>query len=119
MLAETDLSGGLLREFVYLGSMRIARRDASGSVSYFFADHLGSVWLRLFETMSGEEDKPLMARTFSATREVDVIFDKAKRQAQRRRDLGRVKSFLSSKDLLWAMVTTSDIPFSKKLLERA
>ncbi len=43
VLAETDLTGTLLREFVYFGSMRIARRDASGSVSYFFADHLGSV----------------------------------------------------------------------------
>ncbi len=43
VLAETDLTGTLLREFVYFGSTRIARRDASGSVFYFFSDHLRSV----------------------------------------------------------------------------
>ncbi len=43
VLAETDLTGTLLREFVYFGSTRIARRDSSGSVFYFFSDHLRSV----------------------------------------------------------------------------
>jgi RHS repeat-associated protein len=41
-LAETDSSGNTLNEYVYLGSARIARRDSSGNVYYYFEDHLGT-----------------------------------------------------------------------------
>jgi RHS repeat-associated protein len=42
VLLETDLSGGLLNEYIFFGGKRVARRDAAGNVFYYFADHLGS-----------------------------------------------------------------------------
>jgi RHS repeat-associated protein len=44
-LAETDASGILLNEYIFFNGQRIARRDASGAVHYYFADHLGSASL--------------------------------------------------------------------------
>jgi RHS repeat-associated protein len=41
-LAETDPSGNTLNEYVYFGSARVARRDSSGNVYYYFEDHLGT-----------------------------------------------------------------------------
>jgi RHS repeat-associated protein len=41
-LAESDLTGNITKEFVFFGGKRIARRDANGSVHYYFSDHLGS-----------------------------------------------------------------------------
>jgi RHS repeat-associated protein len=41
-LAETDLSGNTTNEYIFFGGARIARRDASGNVYYYFGDHLGS-----------------------------------------------------------------------------
>ena len=42
-LAESDLSGNMLRNFIFFGGKRIARKDASGNVvHYYFADHLGT-----------------------------------------------------------------------------
>lgn len=42
-LTESDLSGNATADFVFFGSQRIARVDLpSGTVHYFFADHLGS-----------------------------------------------------------------------------
>jgi RHS repeat-associated protein len=40
---ETDLSGNLSYEFIFLGGQRIARRDSSNNVNYYFTDHLGTV----------------------------------------------------------------------------
>jgi len=42
VLAETDLAGNDLREYIYHNGRRIARRDAAGAVYYYFQDHLGS-----------------------------------------------------------------------------
>ena len=42
VLAETDTSGNTLAEYVYFDGSRIARRDASGNVYYYFPDTLGS-----------------------------------------------------------------------------
>jgi RHS repeat-associated protein len=42
VLLETDLNDNLLWEFVYFGGAKIARRDADGTIHYFFADHLGT-----------------------------------------------------------------------------
>lgn len=47
VLQETNLSGGLLREFIYLNGKRIARAEpstppAAPVVHYYFSDHLGS-----------------------------------------------------------------------------
>lgn len=42
VLVETDLAGDNPTEFVFFGGSRVARRDPSGSVYYFFSDHLGS-----------------------------------------------------------------------------
>lgn len=39
---ETDWSGNLLNEYVFLGSKRIARRDSSSNVYYYLGDHLGT-----------------------------------------------------------------------------
>jgi RHS repeat-associated protein len=41
-LAETNPSGATLSEYLYFGSARIARRDSSGNVYYYFEDHLGT-----------------------------------------------------------------------------
>jgi RHS repeat-associated protein len=42
VLAETDLSGNLIREFIYFNGERVARREGNGTVYYFFSDHLGT-----------------------------------------------------------------------------
>jgi RHS repeat-associated protein len=42
VLDETDASGNVTDEYVYFGGSRIARRDASGNVDYYFADRLGT-----------------------------------------------------------------------------
>jgi RHS repeat-associated protein len=42
ILDETDLSGNLTSEYIFFGGARIARRDASGNVFYYLADHLDS-----------------------------------------------------------------------------
>lgn len=43
ILAETDLSGNINEEYIYFGGERLARVDRpSGTVHYYFSDHLGS-----------------------------------------------------------------------------
>lgn len=42
MLAETDPSGNLIREFIYFNGGRVARRESNGTVYYFFSDRLGT-----------------------------------------------------------------------------
>jgi RHS repeat-associated protein len=42
ILDETDASGNLTNEYVYFAGKRIARRDSSNNIYYYFADHLGS-----------------------------------------------------------------------------
>ncbi len=41
-LYETDLAGNNQTEYIYFGGKRVARRDPSGAVFYYFSDHLGS-----------------------------------------------------------------------------
>ena len=41
-LDETDAGGNLTNEYIFFGGKRIARRDASSNVFYYFADHLGT-----------------------------------------------------------------------------
>jgi hypothetical protein len=45
-LDETDLAGNTnnasFNEYVFFGGKRIARRDSSNAVHYYFSDHLGS-----------------------------------------------------------------------------
>jgi RHS repeat-associated protein len=41
-LDETDLSGNLTNEYMFFGGKRIARRDSSSNVYYYFEDHLGT-----------------------------------------------------------------------------
>lgn len=41
-LMETDLSGNLTDEYIFFVGKRIARRDSSGNVVYYMADHLGT-----------------------------------------------------------------------------
>jgi RHS repeat-associated protein len=42
-LAESDLNGNFLRNFIFFGGKRIARKDGSGNVvHYYFADNLGT-----------------------------------------------------------------------------
>jgi RHS repeat-associated protein len=42
-LAETDLSGNVVENYIFLNGTRIARRDASTkAVHYYFSDHLGT-----------------------------------------------------------------------------
>ncbi|HEX9222603.1 MAG TPA: RHS repeat-associated core domain-containing protein [Candidatus Acidoferrales bacterium] len=41
-LDESDASGNITNEYVFFAGKRIARRDSSNNVSYYFADHLGT-----------------------------------------------------------------------------
>ena len=42
-IAESDMTGATwTSEYVFFGGKRIARRDSSGNVFYYFADHLGT-----------------------------------------------------------------------------
>jgi len=41
-LDESDASGNITDEYVFFGGKRIARRDSSGNVVYYFSDHLGT-----------------------------------------------------------------------------
>jgi len=41
-LDETDASGNLTAEYIFFGGTRIARRDVSNNVVYYFSDHLGT-----------------------------------------------------------------------------
>jgi len=41
-LTETDLAGNTLQNYVFFNGTRIARRDASGTVHFYFSDHLGT-----------------------------------------------------------------------------
>jgi len=41
-VSETDASGNTTDEYIFLGGTRIARRDSSGNVVYYMADHLGT-----------------------------------------------------------------------------
>jgi RHS repeat-associated protein len=40
--AETDLAGNLVENYIFFGGQRIARRDANGTIHYYFSDHLGT-----------------------------------------------------------------------------
>jgi len=48
-LDETDLAGNTnnsgFNEYIFFGGKRVARRDSSGNVDYYFADHLGTCLL--------------------------------------------------------------------------
>jgi hypothetical protein len=44
VLDETDGSGTLQNEYVFFDGSRIARRDSSGNIFYYFADHLSTSW---------------------------------------------------------------------------
>lgn len=41
VIEETDLSGNLIRDYIFFAGQRLARRDASGSIYYYQGDHLG------------------------------------------------------------------------------
>ena len=41
-IAETDTSGNTTDEYIFFGGQRIARRDSSGNIVYYMADHLGT-----------------------------------------------------------------------------
>jgi RHS repeat-associated protein len=45
ILAESDASGSIQREYVYFGGKRIARVLLGGGTQYYFSDHLGSTSL--------------------------------------------------------------------------
>ena len=42
VLDESTLSGSITDEYVFFGARRVARRDGSGNVVYYVADHLGT-----------------------------------------------------------------------------
>jgi len=41
-LIETDLAGVVTDEYIFFGGKRVARRQSSGTIHYYFSDHLGS-----------------------------------------------------------------------------
>jgi RHS repeat-associated protein len=42
VLLETDAAGNTPDEYIFFGGKRIARRQSTGTVSYYFSDHLGT-----------------------------------------------------------------------------
>jgi RHS repeat-associated protein len=42
VLAETDTSGNTLNEYIFFAGMRVARRDGSGNIYYYFQDRMGT-----------------------------------------------------------------------------
>jgi len=50
-IPETDASGNTVNEYVFFGGRRIAHRDGSGNVSFYFGDHLGTA--RVITTSAG------------------------------------------------------------------
>jgi hypothetical protein len=58
-LAETDASGNTLNEYVFFGGRRIASRNGTGSVFYFFADQLGST--RTITDANGTASAPTLS----------------------------------------------------------
>ena len=58
VLDETDLGGNLQNEYVYFGGKRVARRDSSGNIYYYFADDLGTT-RGLAEVPSGQSNASL------------------------------------------------------------
>ena len=55
-LAETDGSGNIQNEYVFFAGRRIASRDGTGGIFYYFADQLGST--RTITTGSGTGQTP-------------------------------------------------------------
>jgi RHS repeat-associated protein len=55
---ETDLSGNLTNEYVFFGGTRIARRDPSNNVFYYFTDHLGTS-RTMAQVLSGQSTSTL------------------------------------------------------------
>lgn len=55
-LAETDASGNTLNEYVFFAGRRIASRNGSGGIFYYFADQVGSA--RTITTGSGPGQTP-------------------------------------------------------------
>ena len=58
VLEETTLSGTLVNQYIYFGSARVARRDASGNVFFYSQDHLGTSRV-LAEVPSGQSTATL------------------------------------------------------------
>jgi RHS repeat-associated protein len=57
VLAETDLSGNINEEYIYFNGARIARVDRpSGTVHYYFSNHLGSHTMVTSATGACEQD---------------------------------------------------------------
>jgi RHS repeat-associated protein len=50
VLEETDLSGNLLNDYVYLAGQRVARRDSSGSVFYYYTDPVVGSTLAIYQS---------------------------------------------------------------------
>ena len=87
VLAETDLSGALQREYIYFAGQAMARRDTNpGSPYYRFTDHLGS--LRVLTDSTGVIKQELDYDPFGA--EIAVVSnpstDDAYRFISRERD---------------------------------
>ena len=55
-LAETNLSGALLEEYIYFNGQRVARREPSGDVRYYFSDHLHTADVIAYTTGSIKEE---------------------------------------------------------------
>jgi RHS repeat-associated protein len=84
LLAETDLAGNNLSEYVYFSGKRTARRDNSGAVYYSFSDHLGS--LRVMTDATGNIQRDSDYYPFGGERVVTGIFDDAHKFAGMFRD---------------------------------
>jgi RHS repeat-associated protein len=50
VLEETDLSGNLLNDYVYFAGQRIARRDSSANVFYYYTDPLVGSTLAIYQS---------------------------------------------------------------------
>jgi RHS repeat-associated protein len=88
-LNETDLAGNTnnssFNEYIFFGGKRIARRDSSNNVSYYFADHLGTA--RVVTNSSGSICYDADFYPFGGERTVTDTCDSTYKFTSKERDL--------------------------------
>ena len=84
VLEETDANGTLILDYVFFGSMRIARRDAYGNVYYFLGDRLGNA--RVVTNSSGGVVEESDYYPFGVERPITDTLDNNYKFTQHERD---------------------------------
>jgi RHS repeat-associated protein len=102
VLAEYDSAMHLVSEYVYLGGRRVARRDASsGLVYYYYADHLGTA--RVMTDATGHTQQESDYEPFGVERPLTNLV------ANKYKFTGKERDSESGNDHFWARNYTSTL----------